>query len=225
MVIAMSGYSPKRVSTHAIESRIATYPTMTDAIAYSHRQEGHVFYVLTFPSGNETWVYDLLQNEWHQRAAFTNGAFNRHWSNCYAYFSGLNIVGDYLTGNLYALDLGALTDNGTPRKWLRSWRALPKPQEKTVRFISLRIDMQTGVGIPDGTAPLAMLRWTDDAQRWSNSRITAIGPPGATAIRVKFDQLGSTIRNGGLDRTFELSAIQGGQVCLVGADLDAVINK
>ena len=147
--------------------------------------------------------------------------FSRHWGNCFAYFGGLVVVGDYQSGNLYSLDMDTYTDNGTQRKWLRSWRALPKPTDTPIKFSSLRIDMQTGAA-PDGTTPRCMLRWSDDGgATWSDYRIAPAGAPGQTALRVKFNRLGSTRRGSGLDRIFELSSTDPFKVALMGAELEA----
>lgn len=226
VVIQLNGYTPNRISTHDLEWAISQYSTFSDAIGYSYQQDGHSFYVLVFPSGNETWCYDATTSGlagvpmWHKRAAFSGGVFNRHWSNAYTFFAGKRLVGDYRNGNIYFLDTSALTDNGTQRKWLRSWRALPKPTLDPVRFSKLQVDMQTGIGVPDGTNPKCMLRWSDDGgHNWSNEMIEPVGPPGATAKRVMFNRLGSTRRNSGLDRIFELSSADQFPVALIRAEL------
>jgi hypothetical protein len=59
IVYKANGYAGIRVSTHAIEYAIAQYGNISDALAYTYQQEGHSFYVLTFPSANATWVYDV----------------------------------------------------------------------------------------------------------------------------------------------------------------------
>lgn len=226
-VVSAAGYKERRISTHAIERAIQSYSVVSDAIAYAYQQEGHLFYVLTFPTGNATWVYDVTASGltgfpvWHQRAEFIGGQYNRHWGNAYVSFAGRNIVGDYRTGKLYAFNLDTNTDAGAVRKWLRSWRALPKPSDQPTRFSSLRIDMETGMGVADGAAPQCVLRWSDDGgHRWSAPRIQAVGPTGATAQRVKFNRLGSTRRNTGLDRIFELSSTDAFKVALIGAELE-----
>jgi len=33
-------------------------------------QEGHKFVVCQFPSGNQTWVYDISTQLWHQRESW-----------------------------------------------------------------------------------------------------------------------------------------------------------
>lgn len=227
MVMLVLGLAPSRVSTHSIEREIASYSTISDAIGYSYMQEGHLFYVLTFPTGNATWVYDVTASReagvpmWHRRAALLNGSLNRHWGNAFAFFQGKPIIGDYLTGNLYAFNLDTNLDNGTQRKWLRTWRALPKPSDQPQRFSGLIIDMETGFA-PAGTNPQVVLRWSDDGgHTWSNERYWGAGRTGATAHRVKFLRLGSTKRNTGLDRIFELSSTDPFTVGLIGAELFA----
>lgn len=221
-----NGYGvPDRISTHSVESIIQGYATVSDAIAYCYQQLGNLFYVITFPSANATWCYDIGTSAqagipmWHRRAAFLNGQFSRHQSNCYIYFNSQAVVGDFSNGNLYALDTSSPTDNGVLRKWVRSWRALAKPVMEPVAFSSLQIDMQTGVGVNAGTNPLVVLRWTDDGgHNWSNELFAPAGKTGQTAKRVLFRRLGATRRDTGLDRIWELSSTDAFGVNLMGAE-------
>jgi hypothetical protein len=161
IVYRANGYTGQRISTHAIEYAIAQYPIISDAVAYTYQQEGHAFYVLTFPSANATWVYDVSTQAWHERAAFSNGLFLRHRSNCQMAFNNEIVVGDFENGNLYAFDLDVYADNGSAQKWLRSWRALPSGQNNLTRTAhhSLQLDCQSGVGINNsgGTDPTYLL--------------------------------------------------------------------
>ena len=221
-VVKTKGYGVERISTHAIERQFSTYSTVADCQAYSYKQEGHLFVVFAFPIGGETWVYDVTAAAWHQRASFGNGAFGRHWGVAGISYGGQIVVGDYRNGNLYAFDLNATTDNGTQRKWLRSWRAVKDAPEAPQAFASLQIDMQTGVNVPNGTAPQVVLRWSDDGcHTWSNEHYAQAGPPGATAQRVRFRRLGSTRLSTGLDRVFELSSTDAFPVALIGASINA----
>jgi len=161
IVYRANGYTGQRISTHAIEYAIAQYGNISDAVAYTYQQEGHAFYVLTFPSANATWVYDVSTQAWHERAAFSNGLFLRHRSNCQMAFNSEIVVGDFANGNLYAFDLDVYADNGSAQKWLRSWRALPSGQNNLNRTAhhSLQLDCESGVGINNsgGTDPTYLL--------------------------------------------------------------------
>jgi hypothetical protein len=149
MVYRANGYTGQRISTHAIEWQIQQYSDISDAIAYTYQQDGHSFYVLIFPSGNATWVYDAATGAWHERAGWVNGEFTRHRSNCQMAFNNQIVVGDYANGNIYAFDLDIYADNGSIQKWLRSWRALPTGQNNLKRTAhhSLQLDCESGVGL------------------------------------------------------------------------------
>lgn len=146
IVYRANGYNGQRVSTHAVEWQIQQYGDISDAIAYTYQQDGHSFYVLTFPSANATWVYDVATQAWHERAGWSNGHFTRHRSNCQCNFKGAIVVGDFENGNIYQFDLDVYADNGQIQKWLRSWRALPAGQNNLNRSSqhSLQLDAQTG---------------------------------------------------------------------------------
>ena len=157
IVYKNNGYSGVRVSTHAIEYAIAQYGNISDAVAYTYQQEGHAFYVLSFPSASKTWVYDVSVQAWHERASGNENQY-RHRSNCQCNFGGTIIVGDFENGNIYAFDLDVYADNGEIQKWLRSWRALPTGQNNLKRTAhhSLQLDAETGVGL-NGIDPFAPL--------------------------------------------------------------------
>jgi hypothetical protein len=149
IVYRNQGYNAVRVSTHAIEYAIQNYAVLADAIAYTYQQEGHSFYVLTFPTAGKTWVYDVATQLWHERAGFVNGEFTRHRSNCQMNFNDTIVVGDYQNGNIYALDLDVYDDSVGVQKWLRSWRALPTDANTLNRTAqhTLQLDAETGVGL------------------------------------------------------------------------------
>lgn len=227
IVVMTRGYAPSRISTQSIEYNISQWPTLDDAVGFSYEQSGHLFYVLTSPSGNETLVYDVtastdLQSPvWHKRAAFANGSFSRWLAATQALYFDTVLFGDYANGNIYTPNMASNTDNGAQRKWVRSWRALKEPTMQPIRFSSLAIDMQTGIGVPDGTNPLLQLDWSDDGgHNWSNVLFGSAGKTGETAKRVKFNRLGATKRDHGLDRIFRLSSTDPFAVALINAELE-----
>lgn len=163
IVYRANGYTAQRVSTHAVEWQIQQYGNLSDAIAYTYQQDGHSFYVLIFPSANTTWVFDVATNLWHERAAFINGSFTRHRSNCQMSFSNEVVVGDHELGNIYAFDLEVFSDDGQPQKWLRSWRALPTGANDLKRTAqhSLQLDAETGAINSDVTTPIVIIDISD----------------------------------------------------------------
>lgn len=73
----LNGFAPTRISTFAMEHAWAQYPQkVLDASGFVLDQEGHKFIVLNFPSGSQTWVYDIAVSGelgrpmWHQRESY-----------------------------------------------------------------------------------------------------------------------------------------------------------
>jgi hypothetical protein len=224
VVYRANGYTGARVSTHAIEYAIQGYGDVSDAIAYTYQQEGHLFYVLTFPTVNKTWVYDVTTGLWHERAGFENGIFTRHRSNCQMNFQSQTVVGDYLNGNIYALDLNTYDDNGAVQKWLRSWRALPTGENNLKRTAqhSLQLDCESGVGLNTGQGdnPQVMLRWSDDGgHTWSNEHWVSMGKIGQYFRRAIWRRLGMTMKL--RDRVYEVSGTDPVKIVILGAELIA----
>ena len=224
IVYRANGYTGQRVSTHAIEYAIAQYGNISDAIGYTYQQEGHAFYVLTFPSANATWVYDVATQAWHERAGWNTaiGQFTRHRSNCQCNFNGNTVVGDYENGNIYTLDLNVYADNGGIQKWLRSWRALPTGQNNLKRTAqhSLQLDCESGTGLitGQGSDPEIMLRWSDDGgHTWSNEHLSKMGKIGEYYRRVFWRRLGMTLKL--RDRVYEVSMTDPVKTAIVGAEL------
>jgi hypothetical protein len=222
IVYRAQGYAAARVSTHAIEYAIAQYGNISDALAYTYQEEGHSFYVLTFPSANATWVYDVATQAWHERAGWNNGTFTRHRSNCQCNFGGNIIVGDFENGNIYTLDLGVYADNGQPQKWLRSWRALPTGQNNLKRTAqhTLQLECESGTGLNDGQGsdPEVMLRWSDDGgHTWSNEHWSKMGKIGQYYKRVFWRRLGMTLKL--RDRVYEVSGTDPIKIDITGAEL------
>lgn len=145
-----SDYSTIRVSTHAIENEIRTYPVISDAIAYLYNQNGHQFYLISFPSANDyrgkTWCFDTATQLWHERT-FTdlNGLSWRHSISFATNAYNTIVGGDWATSNLYALDLDTYNDYGFPIVRLRSFpHAIDTDGQRRVTYRQLTLFMETG---------------------------------------------------------------------------------
>ena len=213
------GYSPQRVSTHALEYAINQMPRIDDAVAYTYQQEGHSFYVLNFPTARKTWVYDAAVNLWHERAWRdpASGALSQDRAICQMAFAGETIVGDWETGKLYVLDLEHFTDNDDPIARIRSCLHISSLDYKQQFFASLQVDMQAGVGLTtgQGSDPKAMLQWsTDGGYSWSNELWASIGKIGERRARVKWRRLGRS-----RDRVFKVTITDPVRVVIIGASV------
>jgi len=142
----IQGYQFQRVSTHAVEQTLVGQD-ITDAVAYSYQIEGHEFYVVTFPSIDLTWVFDLTTKMWHKWLCVDDeNVYHRHRSNCAAFFGTSNLVGDYQNGKIYQLDQTVYTDNGQKIRRLRRTPHIVADLQREY-FHELQIQFQPGVGL------------------------------------------------------------------------------
>lgn len=218
MAIRMQGYTPVTVSTRQIEYQWQTYSDLSDAIGWGYVHEGHSFYVLCFPSGNATWVFDVSTGFWHERQSFPSPFDNRWRANCYAKFNENHYVGDHGNGKIYRVDLDTYTDDGNE---IRSRRAAQYVHDKRLNVIhdALEVDFEAGVGLVSGQGddPQAYLRWSDDGGKtWSNEHWASIGKLGEYETRVRWRRLGRS-RN----RVYEVTVSDPVKKTITGAYLDA----
>jgi len=223
IVWRLNGYTPQRVSTDAVEFAIAGYADISDAVAYSYQQEGHMFYVLSFPTGNATWVYDAATRLWHQRAYLTpgTGLLGRHRSNCHLYYGGKHIVGDHRTGDLYTLDLDYYADRAAdPLPAIRAASHIAGPDYQWIIHNRLQIDIEAGMGLNSGQGsdPVALLDWSDDGgHTWSSQHQASMGPIGQYRTRLRWNRLGRA-----RDRVYRLTISDPVKRVILGASLNPV---
>lgn len=219
IVIQTQQYSWKRVSQHGVETALSSYPLVSDAFAYSYEEEGHLFYVLTFPTADKTWVFDS-NGTWHERLSYdaNTGQFHRERPNCYMNFQNLRLVGDYQSGEIHQMSRKFFTDAGEPivavRRCPHVWSAQDR---KRVFNTALQIEFTAGVGSQTGQGvnPQAMLRWSNDGgQSFGNEHWVSIGKAGRTKDRAIWRRLGQA-----WDRVYEVRFSDPVKRDIVGATL------
>lgn len=185
---------PMRLSNNATEASFQTYDVTEDAIAYSYSQAGHEFYMLTFPTENVTWCYDLSTGYWHRRAWRDSfNEYHRHRSNCAMVFGGETIVGDFENGKLYALSLEKFTDDGEILPCVRRCRHITADLKRQF-FSDLQIQFQPGVGLQSGQGsdPVCYLRWSKNGgHTFGNYHTLNIGKVGQYTRRAMRRRIGS----------------------------------
>lgn len=202
MVWRSNGYTPQRISTHAVEVWLDQQPGISGLTAYSYQQRGHIFYVMYVPGGDCTWVYDIGENLWHKRAAWANGNYQPHWSWNHVYCFGKHLVGDWNSGKVYDMGFGYYDDNGTQTRRLRQAPTV-KQELNRVYHSELRVDFDVGLGpqppLVDGNnaprAPQAMLQISNDGGKtWGAEHWRSCGMAGETMTFVRWKRLGESRR-------------------------------
>lgn len=191
-VYRAEGYTPRRISTHALEEEWRKYPTVSDAEAFSYTMSGHKFYVLTFPSGGGTFVYDMSTGLWHERE--TKGL--ARWSACcFAEAYGKQIVGHSGEAKIGVLDLDTYSEYGEPIQALATGPMVHRDR-KRIFHQKFELYLESGVGVSNGQGsdPLVWLDWSDDGGRTFSSRKPprSIGKIGEYRTRLRWMQMGQS---------------------------------
>lgn len=196
----LTGYSPQRISNHAVERDIdSAEKTTITATAYPLR--GHLFYSISSPDW--TWTYDALTGLWHERQSYE---IDRWRGEVFVDVNGTKVVGDYRQGFLYAIDPDVFSEAGEHH--VMTIRSAPlHAYPHYVGVNALYVDTIPGVGLNvDDDArsdPGLMMRYSDDGGKtWGGERVAPVGEIGEFSTRVKFFGLGQTQEDG---RIFELS--------------------
>lgn len=176
-----SGYADTRVSTHAIESQLSDISTAT---AFSYSLEGHECYVLN--TTTKTFIYDASTQLWHQRKSQNMDRWRvGSCAQCY----GHQLVGDYINGKIYILDLDTYTENGAD---LTAEIVFPPVFNGGKRFTvsEVFLDCEMGVGLVDNTDPRISLSSSENGKTWSDERTTSLGRIGEYDNRAVWRRLG-----------------------------------
>jgi len=207
--------APARISTHAIEQQIGGYATVSDARGWVYEQEGHVFYVLTFPSAGETWVYDLTTGLWHERES---EGFATWRCVTGANVFGAVVAGDLDSGVLFVIDPTSATENGAQIIRTATGTCIHS-EGHPVTFTRLQAEFRTGVGLAtgQGSDPQVFLSWSDDGgNTWSDEVWRTLGAVGGYRTEVEWRRLGR-----GRERVFRVQVADPVRAALMAINVEA----
>src|SRR6185437_11698884 len=193
----LDGTIPRRMSTHAIEDAWQKYGVVSDAYCFSYTFEGHKFVVLTFPTANATWVFDISTNLWHERISWdiNNNSYGRWRGSCAANVYNKVLIGDAYSGNIGFLDSLAFTEFGNTMQMLVVGPPVHKDRKRIFHSL-FELDFEAGVGatVDPGSNPQIMLDWSDDGGRTFNTpqRWQSMGKLGDYTRRLRWTRNGQS---------------------------------
>lgn len=198
-VVEASGFGPESIATYPVQRAITLYTSISDAVADMYTEQGHTFYILTFPTDQATWGVDMKGQAWHKRGSWIaeEGRYRAWRPRWHAFAFGQHRWLDGETGAIYVASVDVATDvDSRPLRRVRRAPALVQENQR-VTYAAFELDLERGQGLVtgQGSNPQVMLRWSDDnGQTWSNEHWRTAGAKGKYSVRVRWNRLGQARR-------------------------------
>lgn len=219
LVYRMDGYTPRRISNHAIEDWLSdlTLAEAQDAFAFAYTYRGHYFYALH--AGDLCMVYDatesakLGQNLWHERASGIRADLRWRVSDVVSAFGKL-IAGDLDSNTLWELDHTSFAEGSDAMKWIRTCPPLFEGM-RTLRHNRVELFITTGGGTYTTEPEVALERSDDGGRTWSDEKRRGLGNAGEFGRRVIWRNLGMAV-----NRIYRFSSSSDADVAIADAQAD-----
>lgn len=214
------GYTPSRVSNHAIEYAMQGYARIDDAIGFSFQMDGHYFYQLYFPTANATWRFDVATNMWHEVGYWNlaTGTFIAHKSQVHVFVFGKHLVGDWGSDTIYQMAIPVYSngvwlfadDDGNPIRRVRRIPHLSKDQKKQAHH-QLQLYLESGLGpmppLPSTEAPTTLYLADPTGVVWALG-VTDAGDLTTTAISTPIaNSLTATVSGANMNYTLNYNSL------------------
>ena len=200
------GTQAEIVSPEQYDYILSQLSTVSDCTMYAYNEGGDSIVVMNFPTENVTYCYHTTTGEVHRWESYktiqgSTSYVNRHRSNCYAYFNGYHVVGDYSNGKIYTLSRTVYADDGEYVLREAVFPHIYDPEGgNLLRLDSFKVEFEAGVGLTAGAQgedPQIMIQYsTDGGHTWSAELWRTLGKIG------EYNQDPPEIQRCGIEKDF-----------------------
>lgn len=191
-----NGYNAQRISTQAIERKIAQSTNFNESYSWVYHERGHAFYMLQIKGLDTTLCLDVSTGLWHERIYRdpVSGREQQHRGSCHIFFKQRHLIGDRLGNKIFNMSLDLFDDDGDVMPRIRVSPHYAQ-EKRRITHAQFELDMEVGVGTQTGQGydPQVMMKYSDDGGRtWSSELWRSLGKVGKYFTRVKWNKLGSS---------------------------------
>jgi len=190
------------ISTDAMAEEFSRYVTIEDAVGFTWADGGNVYYGVTFPTQDVTWVYNVRSGNWHKRMSQKNSTFQKWRVDTMENAFGTVFGASVNSGRVYEVSDKYYDEDG---ETIIRKRVAPhlRSNGRQLNHSSFELDLECGNANASGygSDPQVMLRPLDDGGRTPRqSRWKSSGTMGMYRRRVKWYRLGTAV-----DRCYEVT--------------------
>jgi hypothetical protein len=199
--VGLSGTSPNELST-PFDKTFQRLNNVTDCIIDFCTIIGRKFLVISFPTDNRTFLYDIQGDYWAEWSLRNITDGSRTWfigsTYVYAIDWNMHLWGSRQDSNVYEMTEDAYDDVGIPIGVSKTSgyidHGMPDKQKRSYK-ITFKFKTGIGIGTSGNTIPYARLRWQDVDTNgnlvWSNYRYINLQTQGHKGFIVTERNLGS----------------------------------
>jgi hypothetical protein len=217
-IVKIIGRTPQVIS-EPIARILAEYTRVDDAVATVISAGGLAIYLLSFPTENETWAYDLKSDTfvrwgyWNTETAEYERFIGQHF--CFAKAWGKYLIGSRVDGKIYELDRGTYQDDGNIIRWMLQTGWVDHASWRRKRSNQLFVKAKASEGSSEDP-PVMEMYFRDDGRGEFNDNpatLLILGPAGYNEFISPMNRMG-TYRS----RQYQFVCTENVDIALVGAD-------
>lgn len=184
-ILVTTGGQPKSISNEGLDYLISSMTDPSDSKAFLFKQDGHVFYQITFNSDNTSIVYDFNTNLWY---TVTDQNRNKHIAKQVVLFNDTLYFISYIDSKLYEMSTGITTYEGDEIPRIRVTKNFR--QDTNEVFMTNRVGLQMEEGENDEVGKVMLCFSKDAGINFGNIVTQYLNPQGVRRGQITFWRLG-----------------------------------
>jgi hypothetical protein len=185
VILVSTGGAPQQISNDGINFKLANLASPQDSYGFLFKQDGHLFYQLTFPTDNLTYVYDFNTQKFF---CLSDEYMNYHIAKRVAFFNNKYYFVSFNDGNLYELSSQFTTYNGAEIPRIRITKPIRLPDSSPFCVNNHSFIMEQGDANSIQAIDLSMSK--DGGVNFSNIYRLNNFPAGMRRNRINFWNMG-----------------------------------
>jgi len=183
-----------------VDKEFANMTTVSDAFTTLWRVGGRYFIVLTFPTEDKSWAYDVILDRWY-KWGYWSTSLGKYKSVPYSTMTymqawGIHIAGSTMNDKLYQMALDSYGDGTNKMRSITQTGWIDHGVSVRKKCSRVRLTVKRGAVTLDSSdltkkPKLIVQHRSDGKKAWSNEREIDLGGIGDTVHHVDINRLGS----------------------------------